>query len=172
MTWVPPSRASQAQPSWKALAGVPRLAVRDAGCVRGTVPLRSRCAQPIEVFNLHPGFAKSDTFANAAALVHFDLYQRPAALLKLSCKDVHRPASGRVASPLHAETSFSQTMTQVDTTVVGMTTAQHLWLGGLYAEEEEVVLVSEYLMDPDRAALHQSGGREGPQALRPRADCD
>ena len=52
MTWVPPSRASQAQPSWKALAGVPRLAVRDAGCVRGT--------QATEVFNLHPGTANAE----------------------------------------------------------------------------------------------------------------
>ena len=300
MTWVPPSRASQAQPSWKALAGGPRLAVPDAGCVHRMAPLRSSCSQPTEVFNLHPGIAnaeqkkrnqkaklraellrqsgenpegfvrrrvvglstrvlyakavepfmekmlklnvdiddlvaldcalekemthsffqgrsvqdvrvllyavcwriskkaaslplaratlkgfareepdqakegvtweemvlmseflmdtdrESDTIAAAAVLVHFDCYQRPAALLKLCCKDVHRPASGRVASPLRTwtlvfhpstEAGFSKTRTQDDTTAVGMTAARHLWLGGLCA------------------ALHQSGGREGPHAL-------
>ena len=60
MTWVPPSRASQAQPSWKALAGVSRLAVPDAGCVHRMAPLRSSCSQPTEVFNLHPGIANAE----------------------------------------------------------------------------------------------------------------
>ena len=99
---------------------------------------------------------ETDTIAAAAALIHFDAFQRPAALLKLACKDAHRPASGRVASPLRTwtlvfhpstEAGFSKTRMQDDTTAVGMTAARHLWLGGLCA------------------ALHQSSGREGPQAL-------
>ena len=74
---------------------------------------------------------------------------------RIGKKDVHRPASGRVASPLRSwalvfypsiETGFSKTRTLDDTFAVGMTTARHLWLGGLYA------------------ALHQSGGQEGPHA--------